>query len=642
MAVFIELTTDAFEEVLAAQSRGRQNDARTAGAGRRMARRPVRGLEIKEDTYAILKLIRVDGREIPLIDSSSPDGQTNSGYANFMLQSVQEARMEKYQIVETFGESYIFFFGESPRFIDVTAIIINSNDFNWEAEWWENYNRYLRGTKSVELGARTYMFYDDNIVEGYVLMAQAAKVADQPLQLQLTFRMFITNYQNISFIGDPNFPIRASVSLPPNVQLTDGDAAGSLIEKYRNAARDLIIQNGGDPAATSISNLVGNGLPAGRKISELLRAASPSFGISPDTWAEIENLEVGNGERLADNLRELAERTGRPLRGLIAENTDEFVGAPPELQGGGRYQLSGDAPVSALAPQVRKQQESEDLFRDSIEFLSCFGAYINQPTIFARLGLGPNFGTTPGAPATFRPTPQPSFGFGVTEQVGLTTRQGLQPFSRDSLGAVFGQARVQTGVFATQNPDPRNQYSLGGGDPAYGYASDFAAGPGYGVPGFGDMGGLGFGGAYGAGGDPGYRDPNKFTFGGVSDNRDAFQRFLLPKPNPTVLGDRFGFGAGNGVGMGPGGATAGLTGGAAVSIGGKPSPFSMVALDGTLDDTGNARNDPANVSALLARSRIGFTNPNPFGVHCPAPGIRIGVGVGVGAGLATGTRVTLP
>jgi hypothetical protein len=628
MAVFVELVTDAFEEVLATQKRSKQNDARTSGAGRKLARRPTRGLEIKDDTYAIIKLIRVDGREIPLIDSSSPDGETTSGYANFILQSVQEARMEKFQIVETFGDSYIFFFGESPRFLDVTAVILNSHDFNWEAEWWENYNRYIRGTKSVELGARTYLFYDDNIVEGYILMAQATKMSDQPLMLQLTFRFFITNYQNISFIGDPNFPIRSSAQIPPGIELTSGNAGSALIDKFRNAARDVILQNGGDPAASSISSLVGNGLPAGRKISELLRAASPSFGISPDTWAEIQGLQV-DGAPLADNLRELAERTGRPIRGLIAENIDEFAGAPPEMQmrGAGRYLPAPGEPLSALAPQVRKQWESADLFKDSIQFLSCFGAYINQPRTMISLGLGVRFGVSAGIGPTFRPAPAPAYGFGPTEQVGLSSRQSFGQFQRDPLGAVFGQARAQVGVFATQNPDPRNRYTFGGGDPGYGYPSDFATGPGYGVPGFGDMGGLGFGCGCGAGGDPGYRDPNKFTFGGVADERSAFTRFLLPKPDPTALGRGFGFGPGVGVGV-----AVGVSGGASVSIGGKPSPFAMVALPGTLDETGNARHDPFNVSALLARSRIGFTNPNPFGVHCPSPGLR----------LSTGIRVSLP
>lgn len=644
MAVFIELTTDAFSDVLAAQAQSTQGGNRTSGAGRTSARRPTRGLEIKDDTYAILKLIRVDGREIPLIDSSSPTGQSQNGYSNFILQSVQEARMEKYQIVETFGESYIFMFGESPRFIDVMATIINSNDFNWEAEWWENYNQYLRGTKSVELAARTYMFYDDNIVEGYVLMAQAAKLADQPLQLQLTFRMFITNYQNISFIGDPNFPVRASVNLPPDVSLTDGDVGGTLIERYRNAARDVITQSGGDPAADTVSKLIAAGKPAGSSISQLLRMASPSFGVSPDTWAAIENLEVA-GSPLADQLRELAERTGKPIRGLIADNTDEYVGAGPQPPD----PFDTNGPNSTISQLTRSQQESDDLFRDSINFLACYGAYINSPKIFAGIGLGVNFGNAPGSAASFRPTAQPAFGFGVTEQVGYNTNtsNSLKTFAKDSLGAVFGNVRAQVGVFATTTPDPRNQYSQGGGDPGYGYPSNFATGPGFGVPGFGDMGGLGFGGALGATGDPGYRDPNKFTFAGVSDQRSAFNRFLLPKTNPTVLGAGFGFGTvpglGGGIGTAPGASVAGLSGGAAIQIGGRPSPFSMVALDGVLDDTGNARQDPAQVSSILARSRIGFTNPNPFGVHCPVPGIgiRLGVGVGAGASIAAGVRTFL-
>lgn len=652
MAIYIELTTDAFEEVLAAQRDSKQNDARTNGAGRRIARRPQRGLEIKEETHAILKLVRVDGKEIPLIDSSSPDGQTSSGYANFMLQSVTEPRMEKHQIVETFGESYIFFFGESPRFLDVTAVILNSHDFNWEAEWWENYNAYLRGTKSVELAARTYLFYDDNIVEGYILMAQAVKTSDQPLSVSLTFKLFVTNYQNISFIGDPNFPIRASVDLPPGIELTAGNAGGELIEKFRNAARDAIIQNGGDPAATTISDLIGNGLPAGRSINEFLRMASPSIGVTPETWADIQNLEV-DGSTLADKYRELAERTGNPIRGLIAENLDEYTGVPTQT---GRLIPDNDAPTSALAPAVRSAQESEDLFRDSIEFLACFGAYINSPSAFAGLGLSVTFGASAsaGVTASFKPQARAGFGFGTTPQLGFPQNAQLSPFNRDPLGAVYGETQFSTGPFGSSFPDPTNRYALGGGDPQYGYPSSFATGPGFGVAGFGDMGGLGFGGPYGPAGDPGYRDPTKFTFAGVADNRSAFQRFLLPKPSPTVLGIAPGLGGagipgvGVGIGVGTGvfagagvgvSAIAGLGGGANTPILGKPSPFSMIALDGTLDETGQARSDPQNVSNFLARSRIGFTNPNPFGVHCPIPGVGLGVGVGVGAGGGVGVGI---
>jgi hypothetical protein len=114
--IFVEIVTDAFEENFQRQAAGFQNGKSRAGrAGSSVARRPTRGLEIKEDTYASLKVILSDGSELQLVDSSQGNG-VSSGYSNFMLQSVQEASMEKHQIVETFGAPYIFFFGEARGF----------------------------------------------------------------------------------------------------------------------------------------------------------------------------------------------------------------------------------------------------------------------------------------------------------------------------------------------------------------------------------------------------------------------------------------------------------------------------------------------------------------------------------------------
>jgi len=99
-------------------------------------RRPFRGIEIKEDTYAVLKVIRASGKEIPLFDAGArlngysgdhntpedwadPDYQQKASfpsegctfnYSNFIAQQVIDSRQEKSQVVETFGEPYIFFF----------------------------------------------------------------------------------------------------------------------------------------------------------------------------------------------------------------------------------------------------------------------------------------------------------------------------------------------------------------------------------------------------------------------------------------------------------------------------------------------------------------------------------------------------
>lgn len=209
MAVFFELTTDVFKERFD-RKYARGEVAPRAGAP--SARRPLRGLEVKEDTFAMIKVVDMLGREIKLYDGGTLEGK-GSSYTNFILQSVIEARQEKFQVVETFGDPYIFFYGEAPRFLECMSVLINSQDFNWQAEFWENYNEFLRGSKCAEMGARVYMFYDDKVVEGYMMMASAITDASNPMAVQLSFKLFLTNYRNISMVGDPRFPVRLGVDV---------------------------------------------------------------------------------------------------------------------------------------------------------------------------------------------------------------------------------------------------------------------------------------------------------------------------------------------------------------------------------------------------------------------------------------------
>ena len=148
MASYIELRREAFDRVI--------EEANTYRTQEQAVRRPLRGIEEKNDTYAVMRVITSDGNEIPLFDSGgSPSflkskGKGQRGYSNFLIQNLREARAEKSQIIQTFGEAYVFFFGEQPRAIQFNGYLLNTVDFNWKAEWWENYERYLRGTALVE------------------------------------------------------------------------------------------------------------------------------------------------------------------------------------------------------------------------------------------------------------------------------------------------------------------------------------------------------------------------------------------------------------------------------------------------------------------------------------------------------------
>jgi hypothetical protein len=203
MAVFISCTTDAF-----AETRKKAGEQRVA---QQNVRRPLRGIQVKPNTYAAIRVRTAGGATIPLFDSSSPDYDKGTGigksdnYANFLIQNLRESRAEKQQIIETFGEDYVYFFGERPRFLEVTGMLLNTADFNWKSEFWTNYDQHLRGTKLVEKNARMYFYFDDVVVEGYMLSASTVGDSNNPHMLPMQFQLYITNYAILSKVGSVFF-----------------------------------------------------------------------------------------------------------------------------------------------------------------------------------------------------------------------------------------------------------------------------------------------------------------------------------------------------------------------------------------------------------------------------------------------------
>lgn len=245
MPTFISIEPDPFADSFrgAAIGSSTNNQGRAGSAGNKAfqqaseVRRPVRGLQLKNDTYATLQVRTADGVNVPLIDAGgkpSPDDLSRGYtylYTNFLLQGIQEQRSEKMQVVQTFGEPFVFFFGEHPRVISGSGILLNTEDFNWRAEFWENYDLYLRGTKCVQRKTRITLQWDDIIIEGYFIKANAIDSATKPNQVEFDFQIFLTNYQNLSPIGNTTFPKSSAeaIALNPDSLDTTGEGIGNLV-----------------------------------------------------------------------------------------------------------------------------------------------------------------------------------------------------------------------------------------------------------------------------------------------------------------------------------------------------------------------------------------------------------------------------
>jgi len=337
MTVFIELVVEAYDDPM----KDLTDKKWRRGAGVDSVRRPLRGLEIKDDTHAVIRVIGADSKEINLISSSYPSGE-GPDYTNFILQSVSESREEKVQIIETFGDAYVFFFGERPRFLSISALLINSFDFNWKAEFWENYQKYLRGTKCAELGARVYLFYDDNIVEGYMMKAQADENAGNPREIPMQFVLFVTNARNISFVTkDATYPIRPSA------------VRGEL------------------PAAT-VAGLVDDDLSAESLPGWLARKEIPK---KYDTWHQwLAEDKVTKRYTKWDQI-EIPRYEGTPVRSKITDNWDEWTG---DVIG---YKMNQKAIDHAESQRKRRLQD------EAIKRACMAGAFANNAGFLRGFGL---------------------------------------------------------------------------------------------------------------------------------------------------------------------------------------------------------------------------------------------------------------
>lgn len=260
-------------------------------------RRPYRGIQIKEDRYAVIAIKDSKGEPI-LLESGSMivDGTNAAGtakgkvaeYADFILQRVEVQRVEKQQIIETFGDAYVFFFGERPVIASISGILINSEDFNWRSTFWYNYENYMRGTKLVQQNAKAYLAWDTIVIEGYPVQASAVDDSQAPYHIQFSMSMLLTNSFDFSNIGSTLFPGFGS---QPNLDVLNSKLAADRAQYV----------------STTASVRYGNAIPSKRGMLASIRdgiksatafASDPVTGVFGDYIRAFDRVVGGRTVRM--------------------------------------------------------------------------------------------------------------------------------------------------------------------------------------------------------------------------------------------------------------------------------------------------------------------------------------------------------
>ena len=146
-------------------------------------------------------------------------------YSKFILEAVQESHTERSQIVETFGDFYVFMFGERPPVYNFSGQLINGRFTNWVTDFMFLYERYLRGTRCVENNSVIVMTYGNRQVEGLILNTGNTTTATNEGSVSFNFSMVVFERKYIHFSDD------LGLSTADNTNLMQDDVFAQLLEQ---------------------------------------------------------------------------------------------------------------------------------------------------------------------------------------------------------------------------------------------------------------------------------------------------------------------------------------------------------------------------------------------------------------------------
>ena len=179
-------------------------------------------------------------------DKRSPGKRLIPEFSKFFLTAVHESHREKVQTVETFNDWYAFFYGEAPPVYNFSGYLLNFANYNWLNEFMYYYQNFWRGTKAVELGAKIYLTYNYQQVQGYIInvstdvQAVTDKGAPFSIQMLVTKRKIFNGAKDDHIIRD---------NLLPNYGLFDTNSTATIKAQARVA--DFL--KGVQPARNNVS-----------------------------------------------------------------------------------------------------------------------------------------------------------------------------------------------------------------------------------------------------------------------------------------------------------------------------------------------------------------------------------------------------
>ena len=122
------------------------------------------------------------------------DGNTIYATTNIMVQAVVDARQETFMPSGSSDGSSGTFGEEGPRRVQVSAVLLNADNFDWKRKWERVYDQMARGSVLSKKEWRFYFLYMAEIYGGYPIAQTISTTAQGDQTPTLSFQMHVTNH----------------------------------------------------------------------------------------------------------------------------------------------------------------------------------------------------------------------------------------------------------------------------------------------------------------------------------------------------------------------------------------------------------------------------------------------------------------
>lgn len=349
-------------------------------------RRPLNGLRPNKTYYATIM---------------SPNGMLNSSYIdakkltnfnnNFLIQSMTFSRDEKMQVIETFGENYVYFFGNRSPVASFRGMLLNSQTFEWFAEFDTNYVNSFRGTRSAARNKEVSITVDGVIYYGHIHNVSYDLNSEQPNSLGVSFNMHVARVQHLtdpSVIKNKAKPISEILDDEENTLLgalvLGGSDQSSVTRRFDSLYDELAFYASQSATIDVDREARANGLVIPKVITQDAIYGNGYRSLFPDEY--VNHVSGKSYDDLFDSANSTSDRRFLYLERVYRGDPDDLNVLIYEdaIRRGASGTLSPKVYVSVLAQPQEVETREEDVRNKASGYLD---AHVNDSSIFDGLNV---------------------------------------------------------------------------------------------------------------------------------------------------------------------------------------------------------------------------------------------------------------